>query len=53
MLALGLGLLFLGGFAFCLMVAHLIHFLTIPAGVAADAAGLPLWGCHGIVAAVF
>jgi len=52
-LAVGAGLLFLGGFAFCLMVAHLIHFLATPAGVTPDSATIPLWGCHAIVAAVF
>jgi hypothetical protein len=51
-LVLGAGLFFLGCFSFCLMVAHLIHFLTYPAGVT-DGAQIPLWGCHGIVAAVF
>jgi hypothetical protein len=43
----------MGGFAFCLMLAHLIHFLTIPAGYVSDTAAIPLWGCYGIVAAVF
>jgi len=51
-LALGAGLCFLGCFALCLMLAHLIHFLSYPAGVT-DGATIPLWGCHGIVAAVF
>jgi len=52
-LALGAGICFFGGFAFCLMLAHLIHFLTIPAGTVYDTAAIPLWGCYGIVAAVF
>jgi hypothetical protein len=52
-LALGAGILFFGGFAFCLMVAHLIHHLSIPAGYVRDTAAIPLWGCHGIVAVVF
>jgi len=30
-----------------LMLVHLLHWLTSPAG--ADPAGLPLWACHGIV----
>jgi uncharacterized membrane protein (DUF485 family) len=51
-LALGLGVLFFGVFSFCLMAAHLIHFLATPAGVR-DPATIPLWACHGIVAAVF
>jgi uncharacterized membrane protein YqjE len=50
-LALGLvsailGVLFLG-----MSLVHLLHWLTEPPGV--DLAGLPLWGCHAIVAAVF
>jgi hypothetical protein len=52
-LALGVGIFFFGGFAFCLMLAHLIHFLAIPAGYVRDTATIPLWGCYGIVAAVF
>lgn len=53
LLVIGLGVAFFGGFALCLMLAHLIHFLAIPAGVVKDAATIPLWGCYGIVAAVF
>jgi uncharacterized membrane protein YqjE len=41
-----LGVLFLG-----MMLVHLLHWLTEPSGV--DLAGLPLWGCHAIVAVVF
>jgi hypothetical protein len=52
-LVIGLGVLFFGGFAFCLMLAHLIHYLAIPSGVVRDPATVPLWACHGIVAAVF
>jgi len=37
---LGLGVLFL-------MLVHLLHWLTSPAGL--DTAGLPLWACHAIV----
>jgi len=45
--ALGfLGVLFLG-----ISLAHLLHWLTEPAG--ADLAHLPLWGCHAIVAVIF
>jgi len=51
-LAIGAGILFFGGFALCLMLAHLIHFLTVPAGYVRDTATVPLWACHGIVAAV-
>jgi len=52
LLATGLGFCFFGGFALCLMTAHLIHFLAIPATQVRDAAAIPLWACHGIVAAV-
>jgi len=54
LLVVGLGVLFFGGFALCLMLAHLIHHLTLPAGHVSsfDPAAIPLWGCYGIVAAV-
>jgi len=41
-----LGLLILS-----LMLVHLLHWLTLPAG--ADPAGLPLWACHGIIGLLF
>jgi len=53
LLALGLGIFFLGGFSLCLMMAQLLHDSTFPAGTVRDPAGLALWVCHGIVAAVF
>jgi len=53
LLVIGIGVAFFGGFALCLMLAHLIHFLTIPQGVVRDVAAIPLWGCYGIVAALF
>jgi cytochrome c-type biogenesis protein CcmH/NrfF len=43
----GLVVLFLGGIALCLMLAHLLHWLTGPPGF--DQATIPLWGCHAIV----
>jgi len=43
----GLVVLFLGGIALCLMLAHLLHWLTGPPGL--DPASLPLWGCYAIV----
>jgi len=46
---LGLGVLFLSGIELCLMLAHLLHWLTAPAGVVIDTASVPLWGCHAIV----
>jgi len=52
LLVAGLGVLFFGGFALCLMLAHLIHFLTTPVAVR-DPASIPLWGCYGIVAVLF
>jgi len=48
--ALGAGVFFLGAIPLCLMLVHLLHWLTSPATM--DPAGLPLWACHGIVAAV-
>jgi hypothetical protein len=53
LLIAGIGVMFFGGFAFCLMLAHLIHYLAIPAGYVRDPATIPLWVCHSIVAAVF
>jgi len=50
-LALGAGSAFVGVLFFGLMLVHLLHWLTTPAP--ADAASLPLWGCHAIVAGLF
>jgi len=50
-LALGVGAACLGVVLVALMLAHLIHWLSLPAGTAEP--GIPLWGCYGIVAAVF
>jgi hypothetical protein len=50
-LALGLGLAFLGAIPFCLMLVHLLHWLTSPPMT--DLGSLPLWACHGLVAVVF
>ena len=33
----------------CQTLVHLLHWLTLPSGT--DPAGLPLWGCHAVVAA--
>jgi cytochrome bd-type quinol oxidase subunit 1 len=49
-LAIGAGSAFVGVLFFGLMVVHLLHWLTLPGG---DAAYLPLWICHAIVAALF
>jgi uncharacterized membrane protein YqjE len=40
LLILGLGVLFFGGFALCLMMAHLIHHLATPSGVVWDRAAI-------------
>jgi len=50
-LALGAGAACLGVVLVALMSVHLIHTLSSPAGT--DTAAIPLWGCYGIVAAVF
>jgi uncharacterized membrane protein len=50
-LALGVGGAFAGVLFFGLMLVHLLHWATAPAG--ADPSSLPLWGCHGIIAALF
>jgi len=49
-LSLGVGAACLGVVLVALMLVHLIHWLSLPAGTEA---GIPLWGCYGIVAAVF
>jgi hypothetical protein len=50
-LALGTGTLALGTLLFALMLVHLLHWLSLPAGTVT--VGIPLWGCFGIVSAVF
>jgi len=47
LLAMGVGAAVLGSVVLVLMLVHLLHWLTLPAG--ADPAGLPLWACYGIV----
>jgi uncharacterized membrane protein YqjE len=46
-LGIGAGVASLGLVVLTLMLVHLLHWLTLPAG--ADPAGLPLWACYGIV----
>jgi len=46
----GVGISLLSAISFCLMFAHLLHWLTAPHGT--DLASLPLWACHGVVGAV-
>jgi len=48
---IGAALLVVGALLLCLMLVHLLHWLTSPAP--ADPATIPLWGCYGIVAAAF
>jgi hypothetical protein len=50
-LALGVGTAVLGVFLLAVMLVFLLHWLTLPAGN--DPATIPLWGCFGIVSAVF
>jgi len=52
-LALGAGTGVLGIILLAWMLVHLLHWLSYPAGTAADPAAIPLWGCYGIVSAVF
>ena len=47
----GGSLLLLAMFEFTLAIAHWIHWFSSPVGT--EAASLPLWGCHAIVAGVF
>jgi hypothetical protein len=47
LLVIGAGMSFLGTVVLVLMLVHLLHWLTLPAGV--EQAGLPLWACYGIV----
>ena len=51
MLALGIGTSVLGGLLLCLMLVHLLHWLSAPPE--ADPAALPLWSCYGIVGGLF
>jgi hypothetical protein len=50
-LALGVGTAVLGVFLLAVMLVFLLWWLTAPAG--SDPAGIPLWGCFGIISAVF
>jgi hypothetical protein len=50
-LALGAGAAFLGVILLALMLVHLLNWLSLPAE--AVPAGIPMWGCYGIVSAGF
>src|SRR5438309_1915912 len=52
-LALGVGTAVLGVILLTLMLVFLLHWLTLPVGADTDPARIPLWGCFGIVSAVF
>jgi hypothetical protein len=45
--ALGGAVLFFGVFMLGLMLVHLVHWATSPAGT--DPATIPLWGCYAII----
>jgi len=51
-MVLGIGsvIALMGAFLLALMMVHLIHWLSLPAGTTTE--GIPLWGCFGIVSAV-
>jgi hypothetical protein len=51
LLAIGAGIAALGVILGAVMRVYLRHWLSLPAGTAEP--GIPLWGCYGIVAAVF
>jgi hypothetical protein len=50
-LACGAGTAFLGVILLSLMLVHLLHSVSNPA--VETTRGIPLWGCYGIVSAVF
>jgi hypothetical protein len=52
-LALGVGTAIMGVLLLALMLVFLLHWLTVPTGVVSDPAVVPLWGCFGIVSALF
>lgn len=48
-IGMGLGFLFLAAVELCMATAYLMHWMSTSQG--GDQASLPLWACHGIVAA--
>jgi len=52
-LALGVGTAVLGVFLLAVMLVFLLHWLTFPVDANPDPARIPLWGCFGIVSAIF
>jgi len=51
--SLGGALCFIGVFALCWMLVHLLHWLGAPAGTTIDSSRLPLWASFGIVGGLF
>jgi len=51
-LCIGIGVASVAGLLLVWMLVHLLHWLTLPAGVRLDEAALPLWACFGIVGAI-
>jgi len=49
----GVVMLVLTALSLFFALAHLIHWLSVPHGVVADPARIPLWGCYGITGAAF
>jgi len=52
-LILGIGTTVLGFILLSVMLVFLLHWLTLPIGAPTDPASIPLWGCFGIVSALF
>ena len=50
-MAWGVGVCVPAALLLCFMAAHLLHWLTAPAGY--DPAAIPLWACYGIAGVVF
>jgi len=50
-IAVGIGLLLMGGILTCFMLVYLLWWATSPPN--ADPAGVPLWGCYGLFGAGF
>lgn len=48
-LAIGIATASLGLVLLLLMLVHLLHWLSVPAGAQLDPARLPLWACYAIV----
>jgi hypothetical protein len=55
LLAIGGGLAVLGVLLLAVMLVFLLHWLTVPSSVSAayDPGVIPLWGCFGIISAIF